>query len=150
MHKPKSSMIRLDSISTWFQHTKIFDSIDKRICVFEPAVAYELQFQQVCYGVRWGLLGRSHLVFVDPDFIPPTHPTEHRDNMRWWFLLQDQWRPNVNEQASRPGFWIRKFKLYCSRATAQYVNNYYIWYFLNWLSLLTNKGQTWRNPGPTR
>ena len=59
----------------------IFSSVDKKISMFEPNVAYACQFQQVCYmvSVAASTLGRSHLVSIDPDFIPPTHPT----NVAW-------------------------------------------------------------------
>jgi len=31
--------------------------------------------KSVMMSVAASTLGRSHLVFIDPDFIPPTHPT---------------------------------------------------------------------------
>ena len=44
--------------------------------MFEVTVAYDCEFQQVFYGgLAASTLGRSHLVFIDPYFIPPTHPT---------------------------------------------------------------------------
>jgi len=42
--------------------------------MFEVTVAYDFSKFLMVF-VAASTLGRSHLVFIDPYFIPPTHPT---------------------------------------------------------------------------